>query len=130
MAAEKASLSSKALLIYDGACGFCQSSVRRFQKQFGDNLKYIPNQDFIEPRANQDLPNLKYKELTGSIKLYYQDTLYKGAEAIFLAYELNGKLGWLLNLYRKVFFIRWIVDFGYWLVSINRQNISKACKLN
>ena len=86
---------AKALLVWDGECGFCRRSQERIGFLAGDALDRAPYQDVAE--RFPDIP----RELFGrSVHLIETDgAVYVGAEAVFRALAYGGN-PWGLRLYR------------------------------
>jgi predicted DCC family thiol-disulfide oxidoreductase YuxK len=110
---------ARPMMLYDGQCGFCKSSVRRMQKWVGDRIEFVPYQDQDEHRL--DIP---MEELSESIHLIKPDgSVSRGAKAILSAgAEYGGQL-WARFLwwsYRYIPFVARIAEFVYARIADSR----------
>jgi len=119
---------AKPLVLYDGECGFCSSSMERWRKRGGGALKFAPSQSGEgEPYglpSDKPLGAVKLVECTGEVR--------SGAPAIFRMMELCGSpAGRMLRwLYEKLPPFRVAADLGYRIVAANRSRLrAGACTL-
>ncbi len=70
---------SKALLVYDGDCGFCKLWIARWREITGDALDYEPLQE-----AAVRFPEVPRKDFEHAVKLIETDgRVFSGAEAVY-----------------------------------------------
>ena len=113
---------AKALLIYDGDCGFCLGWVNRWRPMTKDQVDYAPFQEVAA-----QFPQISQERFTASIQLILPDgRILQGAEAVFhlLAYAPGYR--WPLWLYRKIPGVAAITEWGYRFVARHRSSLSGA----
>lgn len=114
---------SKPLVLFDGACGFCNRSMERWKRAGEGRLDFEPVQGgagvaygFAPERS---MGALHLVESTGEIR--------RGAGAVFRMMDLCGnpfgRLAWLL--YPKIRLFRVVADRGYAMVSVRRATLSR-----
>ena len=86
------SQSSKPLLVYDNACGFCRYWIAQWQHITGDSIEYAPYQEVAA-----EFPDIPLSAFEDSVQLILQNgTVLSGAEAVLRALN-NGFLLWCYN---------------------------------
>ena len=111
------------LVIYDGECGFCTASMRRWIIAGNGRLEFSPVQDG-EGAAYGFLPDRPM----GAVHLIEVDgRIRRGAEAVFrmmaLCGNFPGKVAW--SMYQRVALFRMLCEWGYRQVAERRAKLSK-----
>ncbi len=116
------------LVVYDGACGFCNEEVARLRRLAGGGLSF---ESFREPGFFERHPELDPKECEAALQLVVPSgekppRIYSGAEALVRAASKNRILAAILLPY---FFppIRWSADAAYRWIAKNRFRLSGGC---
>lgn len=115
----------KAVLVYDGDCGFCRRWVKRWQSRTGESIEYVPFQ-----QARERFPSLKREELSQAVFFVGPDGRgSRAAEAVFrlLAYGASAK-GWLWA-YERLPGFRVLSELAYRCVAHNRATASWLTRL-
>ena len=116
--------SQKPLLIYDGDCGFCRSSVARIKKRVGDQLSFAPYQEVAD-----QFPQIPQAEFTKAVQLVSPDgKVQSGAEAIFSALALNSFFFKIIVW--KYTYIPGFKAVSEWVYGIVARNRSTICSLH
>jgi predicted DCC family thiol-disulfide oxidoreductase YuxK len=111
---------AKAVLLYDGECGFCLRQVRSLRERVGDAVAFEPLQASGE-RAAQ----VGREDLMRTIHLVAPDgQVVTGAEAIFRALAAGGRPV-LFTLYRRLPGFALATELGYRLVARNRTRLAR-----
>ena len=87
------------VIVYDGACRFCQWSVRRMQRlDRGDQFEYLPRQaEGVETR----FPRLAESDFNTGMRLVVDtDEIYVGADAVYQIYRRMAPFHLVAWLYR------------------------------
>ena len=114
---------SKPLVLFDGACGFCNRSMERWKRAGEGILDFEPVQGgagvpYGFP-PDRPMGALHLVESTGEIR--------RGAGAVFrmmdLCGNLFGRFAWLL--YPRIWLLRAVADRGYAMVSTRRATLSR-----
>lgn len=109
------------VMLYDGECGFCRSSVEKWRNITGKSIKYEEYQKVIER-----YPELSLKECRESVHLVMLDrSTFRGAHAVFKALAYAGRYSFLLRFYERVPIFAKLTEFLYRTVSHNRSFFSK-----
>ena len=103
------------LLIYDGACGFCQLWIKRWQRSIGAEVDFEPSQ-----KVGDDFPEIAPQVFEKSVVLIDPSgKVYRGAEAVFKALAFGGRpRGY--RCYQGWGGFAWISERGYSLIANNR----------
>ncbi|MEX0966509.1 MAG: DCC1-like thiol-disulfide oxidoreductase family protein [Bacteroidia bacterium] len=113
---------NKALMIWDGDCGFCHYWVLRWKKITNDAIDYAPFQE-VAP-AFKDIDESVFRE---SVVLVEPDgTYYINAAAPFRSFTYGKKWGWLYSLYESSGAFAALSDRIYRLISNNRPSLMKV----
>ena len=116
----------KDVVIYDGACGFCQSQVARIRRLAGrDRFELLPRQS---PDLLMRFPMLKANEAAEGMRFVSAEgTPAIGADAVYEIYRRIPRFRALAGLYRvpglKSFF-----RLAYFIIARNRLRISRLCR--
>lgn len=114
-------MNKKPLLIYDGECGFCRTSISRWREITGDSIDYVTYQE-----AASNYPQISISQFQNSVQLIEPDQkVFSGAEAVFKTLAYNPKRKWLLRLYESLPGFAFISELGYKIIARNRQAFSK-----
>ena len=112
--------SEKAVLLYDGNCGFCVAEIQPLLRIASG--KILPK-SFQDPGVLQNYPALSHEGCMKAIHLVFPDgRIFAGAEAVARVWMLNSFFGWLAWIYYLPG-IRQMIDAGYRLVARNRTKI-------
>jgi predicted DCC family thiol-disulfide oxidoreductase YuxK len=121
-------VSNEPILIFDGDCAFCSSSIRLITKVIGNHPE-------IKPFQWTDLQTLgiTQKECLNAVQFYKDnENRYSGAQAFAQFLKLSNQpwkiIGYILDLP----IIKWISKVIYGIVAKNRYRLpggTPACKL-
>lgn len=115
---------ARALMIYDGDCGFCTDVAYRWRRRIGPSLEIAALQD---DRARP--PELPVEALEREVHLVEPDgTVFRGAAAVFRAMAMNRRWAWLWWLYRTIPGFRPVSEWVYGWVADNRTLVSKLTR--
>jgi len=107
---------SRALLIYDGDCGFCVYSVRYWQKLTGDAVEYRPYQE-----VGAQFPDISQAQFQRAIQYIAPDgRRASAAEASFLTLSHARGRGIGLWLYRHLPGFAPVSEWAYKFVAAHR----------
>jgi predicted DCC family thiol-disulfide oxidoreductase YuxK len=116
----------KAIMLYDGDCGFCQHWIKKWQKITTDKIIYAPYQEHLK-----DFPQVTAEQCRQAVQLILPDgKRHSGAHAVFIAFALAKKHSWLLWLYDHVPFFGRISEIAYQLIAEHRFLISKLYRFS
>ncbi len=121
----------RALVIYDGSCGFCRASLRPLltMDMFGAlqkvNYHAVKNLEELNPALNREVCHSQMQLLLPSGKLY-------GGFEAFRRLTLSLPMLWPFAPVAYVPGMRWVGDFVYKIVANNRYlfHVGKVCKNN
>src|ERR1700759_3592826 len=114
------------VLIYDGACTFCQMSVLWIAARTGPSVDFVTSQSVRErfseiPKENFDLA-VQFVDRSGDVS--------SGGVAVLRALACVPSSGtWMLWLYQKVSALAALFEFLYAIVARNRMRVSKLVLL-
>ena len=117
------------MLVFDGDCAFCSSSVRAAQRWIGTMPTVVPFQ-----RA--DLASLGLTEPDCAAAVQYVDRdrrVHSGEDAVVAALLGAGGGWWLLGAVLRAPGIHWLAGVGYRWVARNRHRLpggTTACSLS
>ncbi|MFJ1612841.1 MULTISPECIES: thiol-disulfide oxidoreductase DCC family protein [unclassified Streptomyces] len=122
-------MSTRPVLVFDGDCAFCTTSVTFAERRLRPGCDIVPWQ-----RA--DLPSLGVDQRRAEYELLWvtpAGTVYGGAQAVAMLLLGSGRswavLGGLLRLPP----FRWVAHWAYRLVANNRERMpggTPACAVN
>lgn len=114
----------KAILLYDGECGFCSYWAKRWHKLTEGRVQYVSYQMHAQhfPRVSMEAARKAVHLITPDGHTYY------AAEAVFRALALGGKRRYLLWLYKNFPFFALVSERVYRLVSRHRHRFTYAGK--
>ncbi len=123
---EGPSLGSNGTIYFDGSCGLCTASVRRFQRiVIPRGFAFVPLQD----PGVAELLGLSPGEIPDEIKLRTRDRdILSGADALVY---VAGKIWWAWPVWAISFLpgAMWVMRGLYRRLASNRRRISGACRL-
>jgi predicted DCC family thiol-disulfide oxidoreductase YuxK len=117
------------LLVFDGDCAFCSSSVRAGQRLIGR----MPN---VVAYQFADLPSLGLtpEECAAAVRYVARDHhVYAGEDAVAALLLGAGRGWWFLGALIRVPGIHWLAGVAYRWVARNRHRLpggTPACSLN
>jgi predicted DCC family thiol-disulfide oxidoreductase YuxK len=117
------------VLVFDGDCAFCSSSVRAAQRWIGTMPAAVPYQ-------HADLPalGLTEAECTTAVRYVARDhRTYAGADAVAALLMGAGKGWWFLGALMRVPGVHWLAGVAYRWVARNRHRLpggTPACSIN
>jgi predicted DCC family thiol-disulfide oxidoreductase YuxK len=112
---------AKPLMVYDGDCGFCRRSIRRWRRLTGGTVDYVPYQEIAER-----FPSIPRRAFQHAVQLVEPDgRVSGGAEAVLRALALAGRSRWLLAAYRSVPGFRPVSETVYRWVASHRLLLSR-----
>jgi predicted DCC family thiol-disulfide oxidoreductase YuxK len=89
---------SRALLVYDGRCGFCRLWIGRWRGMTGERVVYATFQEVAGK-----FPDVPLERFRRAVHLIDEDgTTSDGAEAVFRLLAHAPGRGWTLTLYRRL----------------------------
>ena len=87
------------LLVYDGACRFCNLWINRWRQVTGERVHYLPYQD---PRFAAQFQEVPLQRCETAVQLIDTDGfVYSGAQAALRALATERKWRWLWRAYQK-----------------------------
>lgn len=116
---------AKALVIFDGQCGFCRIWISYWNQLTGDRLDYAPSEEV----AGQ-FPQIAPERFGHSVQLAMPDgEIVSGARAVFLTLTYAPGFAWLLWLYNHLPGFAPISEAGYRWVASHRNFFYHATRL-
>lgn len=118
------------VMLYDGDCGFCMKWIEKWRRATGEFVAYESYQ-----KGLVHFPQLTEEQCRESIQLVMTDgSFFSGAQAVFKALHLGGKMRFLFWSYEHIPFFAPVMEWCYRRVARNRQFFSKifatqSCKL-
>ncbi|HEY4496934.1 MAG TPA: DCC1-like thiol-disulfide oxidoreductase family protein [Candidatus Paceibacterota bacterium] len=114
----------KPLFTYDSDCGFCDFWIKRWKNITGDAINYSP---YVS--AKELFSGISMEELSSAVHLFMPDKkVYKGAEAVFRAFALNGRYTWVLWIYKHIWGARYSSEWFYRWVSHHREFLYRVMR--
>jgi predicted DCC family thiol-disulfide oxidoreductase YuxK len=113
-------LLKKALLIYDGSCGFCEKWIARWRRITGDSVDYRPSAGI-----GALFPEIPTSEFDRAVQLIRPDgSRCSGAEAVLEITAPHNRAAYLLWLaYQRHTSIRSALEATYRFVAAHRAKI-------
>jgi len=110
----------KALVIYDGGCGFCEKWIARWRRITGDSVEYRPSAEI-----GALFPEIPASEFERAVQMIRPDgSRCSGAEAVL---EITAPHNWAVHLlwlaYRRNTTIRSALEATYRFVAVQRAKI-------
>ena len=115
----------KAVIVYDGACGFCRRAVAAIERRDpADQFDYVPRQTTgIEER----FPELKFGHFGAGMRLFEPDgKMHIGADAIYRITLRLPYFRWFSWTYR-IPLLNGAVRLVYSWIAANRLKLSRYC---
>ena len=124
-AAEPASAEPPSVVVYDGACSFCQRSIEHIRRRApAGAFRYVPFQD---PALLEELPQLRGADMEEGLRFVTPDgTVHTAADAVFqIASRLPfyRRLSWLY----RVPGLRGVARAAYAWVARRRMGLGRSC---
>ncbi|MFT4040401.1 MAG: DCC1-like thiol-disulfide oxidoreductase family protein [Thermomicrobiales bacterium] len=114
---------TRALLIWDGSCGFCRNAVDwLIQHDGADRLNPVPYQDLPTPPMT---PALRQQAEHAVQVITSQGQQLSGGRAVLYALQVVGWRPALVRLAQRRPLV-WGVELGYWIVARNRDRFSRV----
>ena len=116
----------QAVIVYDGACGFCQKQIRRIQGRDAEGrFEYLPKQD---PSLAGRFPQLADGDFSTGMRLVQPDgSVLVGADAVHGIGRQLSPYKYVAWIYR-VPVIHGLCRFAYAWIARNRQRLSGSCE--
>lgn len=113
-------LLEKALLIYDGSCGFCEKWIARWRRITGDSVEYRPSAGI-----GALFPEIPTSEFDRAVQLIRPDgSRCSGAEAVLEITAPHNRAAYLLwHAYQRHTSIRSALEATYRFVAAHRAKI-------
>ncbi len=113
-------LLKKALLIYDGSCGFCEKWIARWRRITGDSVEYRPSAGI-----GALFPEIPASEFDRAVQLIRPDgSRCSGAQAVLEITAPHNRAAYLLWLaYQRHTSIRSALEATYRFVAAHRAKI-------
>ena len=114
-------MSEKAVMLFDGDCGFCRRWIEKWKAKTGDKVAYHPYQKVIH-----EYPQIREEDCQKAVHLVVADgTVYSGAHAVLKALSLAGHYRLVLWSYEHIAPVRWVLEGGYHFVARSRSWLSR-----
>jgi predicted DCC family thiol-disulfide oxidoreductase YuxK len=117
------------VLVFDGDCAFCSSSVRAAQRWIGDMPAAVPYQ-----RAELASLGLTEAECLTAVRYVARDhRAYAGEDAVAALLMGAGKGWWFLGALMRVPGLHWLAGVAYRWVARNRHRLpggTPACSIS
>ena len=115
-------MSTPALLLWDGECGFCRRSVQWAERRdTGHAFQAVPYQQAPSPPMT---PELRAACSRAVHLITPEGTVLRAGRACLWVLERTGYAG--LSRVLSLPPLVWAVELGYWLVARNRQLASRV----
>ncbi len=107
---------SRPMLIYEGGCGFCEYTVRYWQRLTGNAVEYRPYQEVADR-----FPDLNLADFKHSIRYMATDgAILAGAHAAYATLAHVRGRGFWLSLYRSLPWFAGLAEVAYQFVAHHR----------
>ncbi len=107
----------KALVIFDGQCGFCRIWIEYWKKLTGDRLDYAPSEE-----VGAQYPQIDPEKFSQSVQLAMPDgEIIAGARAVFVTLTFAPGFAWLLWAYDHLPGFAALSEAGYRLIASQRN---------
>lgn len=114
----------RALLVFDGECGFCRYWVNRWRGVTHGKIDYAPFQEVAHRH-----PQIPHAAFENAVQLIEPDgRVTGGADALFRALELAGRNPLWLRLLSRAPGVRALSRCGYRFVARHRMSFSLMTK--
>lgn len=114
-------------MLWDGDCGFCARWIKKWEKQTGDKIRYIPYQFFeVDPGGRlKDFPAISAEDCKKSVQLITPAGEHlSAAEAVLYSLYYAGQKKYLFWLYKNIPGFKPLTELIYKLIAANRGKIS------
>lgn len=112
------------MMVWDGACEFCEYWVRYWQNLVGEQIEFRPYQEVAKV-----FPDINPREfLIASHFIDLEGNIYSGARGAYRSLFAVGKLRLLDKLYLRQNWFRSLSDKLYYVISHNRARAFKVTK--
>lgn len=103
----------KTVVLYDGACNFCEKWVKYMRQLTGNAVTFIPYQE-----GCKFFPQVTETECVKAVKVIDENhQVYSGMEAVYWLLYQSGKKKWLYKWYSKNKYFRKLSEVIYVWVS-------------
>lgn len=110
------------ILIWDGACPFCEYWVSRWRKITGKKVDYIPYQ-----KIHTEIPDIQQSDFQQAARLIDQEgKVYNGPEAAYWCLRFGKRWTGLLAKYGKFSWFRFLSDKAYDYIAHHRTFLLKV----
>src|ERR1700691_6203037 len=107
----------KALVIFDGQCGFCRIWIEYWKQLTGDRLDYAPSEE-----VGARYPQIPPEKFNQSVQLAMPDgEIIAGARAVFVTLTFAPGFDWLLWVYDHLPGFAPLSEAAYRLVATRRN---------
>src|SRR5512135_273287 len=110
-----ASADDRALLMYDGACGFCRLWVEAWKERTGDRVIYATSKEIAA--RYPEIPPERYRRAVQLIDV--DGKRHEGAAAVFRLLAYAPGHGWLARLYEAPL-VAPVSEWAYRLIARHR----------
>lgn len=119
-------MSGRALLLFDGDCGFCRAWIARWQAVTGDRVEYLPYQS---PEAEARAAGVPRERLARAVHLVTPGgAVCSGADAVFRALATRRSYASWHWLYRRLPPFRAASEVAYRFVADHRPAFTRITK--
>jgi predicted DCC family thiol-disulfide oxidoreductase YuxK len=114
----------KALVIFDGQCGFCRIWIEYWKQLTGDRLEYAPSQE-----VGAQYPQIPPEKFNQSVQLAMPDgEIMAGARAVFVTLTFAPGFAWLLWTYYHLPGFAPLSEAAYRFVASHRNFFYQATR--
>jgi predicted DCC family thiol-disulfide oxidoreductase YuxK len=112
---------AKAVMLFDGDCGFCQRWIQRWGRSMGQHVDFLPLQ---AAEIAERFPELSRAAMEDAVHLVEPSgRVSRGAEAVFRSWLAVRR--WPLWLYEHVPGADWAAELGYQFIARRRGWFSR-----